>query len=849
VRPRLDHPKTEDATARPAAAQTSLLPDEREQVHTSKRTADSPGEPGVPGRLSDLETLADLYAQSDQYAPALETLEELLARPEASDLAPGPRLLLTVKQSALLRRQGRYPEAWETVRGAVEHDDPTLPAEARVAAAIEGVQVLCHLARYDEGLVTARHAVSVAEILGDRILVARAVGQVAFVQMRRGDMLAAREGYEEALTLFRRVGSETDVAWVRNNLGIIAKNLGEWDVARAHFGEAIAIHRRLGQFALLGLRLQNLGVLLVKSGAWERAHTVLDEARATLTQVGSGLGLVANHLAQGWLARLEGRHADAEEHLSTALRSSLADGLVREEALAREFLGDVAFDRGETARALESYRAALALGERIAPAGDVVSEVLRRIAEVEIARGRLDAAAEVIERATHVCALLDDRYETAVLQRVSGQLASARGDHAAAVRSFATAINLFGEMGERFERGKALVLLARATTEVAETRKALYRASACFAEIGAERELAAVERDLQRLAAQAQAPAQADPALAAALGVDPALPARRNEGRLIGRKLATPALVGRSRALGRVLDLVSRAAATDLSVIVVGETGTGKELIARAIHDQGGRADRPFLAVNCGALRAELAASQLFGHRRGAFTGAHADGVGFVEAAHTGTLFLDEIGELPADVQVMLLRFLESGEYTRLGETQVRRADVRIVGATHVELRRAVVEKKFRADLFYRLHELEILLPALRERPEDVLPLARHFLAAYGGPASLDLSEAAAALLVSYPWPGNVRELENCMKRALALATCRDGVLDVDGLEPLLVGSLSAGEPAGPQLRAQLADADRRELVAVLDEAQGNKSRAAKRLGISRKTLYARMRRSGLPVD
>jgi DNA-binding NtrC family response regulator/tetratricopeptide (TPR) repeat protein len=826
-----------------------LLPDERRKISDLEGKLVSAHEPEGSGRLADLEALADLYLQSDQYVPALETLESLLARPEAAFLAPARRLALTVKLSAILRHQGRFSEAWERVAPAVVHEDPALPRDVLVATAIEGAQVLCHLTRYDEALDVARRALASAEIAGDRALIARALGQVAFVQMRRGDMLPARESYEEALTLFRRLGDETNVAWVRNNLAIVCKNLGEWDAARAHFSEAIAIHRRLGQFAQLGVRLQNLGVLLVKSGAWEKAHPVLDEARTCFEQVGNRWGRAANDLARGWLARLEGRHAEAEERLSSALEQSLAEGFLREEALAREFLGDLAFDRGEPGKALEAYRAALAMGERMAPAGDVVSEVLRRIAEVELALGRLDAAGETISRATHVCSLLDDRYETAVLQRVGGQLAAARGDVAGAVRGFTAAVHLMAEMGERFERGKALVLLARATTDTAEARRVLYRASACYAEIGAERELALVERELlHRAVPGVPGPgAAADPTVAAALGVTAGTGGR--SGRRVARKLASPVLVGRSRALGRVLDLVGRAAATDLSVIVVGETGTGKELIARAIHEQSDRADRPFLAVNCGALRAELAASQLFGHRRGAFTGAHADGVGFVEAAHTGTLFLDEIGELPADVQVTLLRFLESGEYLRLGETQVRRADVRVVGATHVELRRAVAEKKFRPDLFYRLHEIEIRLPALRDRPEDVGPLARHFLSAYGGPAAPRLDDAAATRLAAYDWPGNVRELENWVKRALALVAHRDGVIDAEAIEPLLSGGFGDAELAGQELRAQLVEADRRELVAVLDEAQGNKSRAAERLGISRKTLYARLRRLGLAED
>jgi DNA-binding NtrC family response regulator len=356
-----------------------------------------------------------------------------------------------------------------------------------------------------------------------------------------------------------------------------------------------------------------------------------------------------------------------------------------------------------------------------------------------------------------------------VLQRVRGQLAAAQGRREDAAQFLRAAVNLFGEMGERFERGKSLTLLARIVTEPGEPRKLLYRASACFrrdrcrAPARRSREGAGRRRFHRHALRPCARTARATAVSRAASCRIPASSARR------ARWPASP-------------DLVSRAAGTDLSVILVGETGTGKELVARGIHAQSRRAERAFIAVNCGALRPELALSQLFGHRRGAFTGAQADGVGFVEAAHTGTLFLDEIGELPADVQVTLLRFLESGEYLRLGETQVRRADVRIVGATHVDLRRAVAEKAFRADLFYRLHEVEIELPSLRERSEDVLPLARHFLRAYGGDPAPGIGEDTAKLLLAHPWPGNVRELENCIKRALALLPHMGDMLPAEAL-------------------------------------------------------------------
>jgi transcriptional regulator with PAS, ATPase and Fis domain len=283
--------------------------------------------------------------------------------------------------------------------------------------------------------------------------------------------------------------------------------------------------------------------------------------------------------------------------------------------------------------------------------------------------------------------------------------------------------------------------------------------------------------------------------------------------------------------------MARRAASTELSALITGETGTGKELIARTIHDLSGRARAPFLAINCGAFRAELALSQLFGHRKGAFTGAHAEGVGLVEAAHGGTLFLDEVGELPLDVQVTLLRFLESGEYLRLGETQVRRADVRLISATNRELRGSEGEKQFRRDLLFRLNEIEIRLPALRERQDDIVPLARHFLAFYGGMEGPRLSAAAEAVLRAHAWPGNVRELENVMKRVAALHA-GESVLDAGALLPFLAHAPAATAPAERE-----GDLERRAILSAYEQAHGNKSRVAEILGVSRKTLYARIKR------
>jgi transcriptional regulator with PAS, ATPase and Fis domain len=290
----------------------------------------------------------------------------------------------------------------------------------------------------------------------------------------------------------------------------------------------------------------------------------------------------------------------------------------------------------------------------------------------------------------------------------------------------------------------------------------------------------------------------------------------------------------------RVVESVARrAAATELSVLLTGETGTGKELIARTIHSLSPRAARPFLAVNCGALRPDLALSQLFGHRKGAFTGAHAEGIGLAEAAHGGTLFLDEVGELPHDVQVTLLRFLESGEYLRLGETQVRRADARVIAATNRELRGSDGERMFRRDLLFRLNEIEIRLPSLRERREDILPLARHFLAFYGGLEGPQLGAEAEGVLLAHAWPGNVRELENVMKRVAALHA-GDRTIGAGDLLPFLSEVRGSCAAAAPD--------ERGAILAAYERSGGNKSRLAEILGVSRKTLYARLKRLGIDL-
>ena len=330
---------------------------------------------------------------------------------------------------------------------------------------------------------------------------------------------------------------------------------------------------------------------------------------------------------------------------------------------------------------------------------------------------------------------------------------------------------------------------------------------------------------------------------------------------------------GSSPAIREVLETVRKVSQSQSSVLVRGESGTGKELLALALHDNSPRRNGPLVSVHCGALAPSLLESELFGHVKGAFTGAHRDKVGRFEMANGGTLFLDEIGDITADTQVKLLRVLQQREFEPVGGSQTIPVDVRLIAATHQNLERLIAEGKFREDLYYRLNVISIALPPLRERGDDIIELALHFLsraAERSGKRVTHLDEGAMEALRRYPWPGNIRELENAIERAVVLvegdaltvadlpAAVSSGVplvgrndpdspprpgLTGPGLSP----SRRRGRPPREALAAQsFQEPGKDDLLQALARAGGNKAEAARLLGVPRSTFFSRMKRFGL---
>ena len=864
--------------------------------------------------------------------------------------------------------------------------------------------------------------------------------------------LGNNERYEQlnldALTTYRRIDDNAGVATVLNNLGLAYKNACQWDKAVRALQQAREISEQLGLTRRLARTLGNLGVVYTKMREFDEAVSHLRRARKVARSLGDVSSQVSILNSMGRALLMAGRLDVAEKYLLEAQVMAERHGLVRSEALAAEFLGDLMRARGRQDAARENYESSLKKARAISPHGDVVGEVLRRMAELELDAGLRSQAIATARRALRVCEGCGEKHEIGFIQRVLArglqelgkpqqaekafaaaidafvatrnpyELACTRVDLAAfyvtrgddaslrrAVREAQTAVEAFRGLEDDRAYCRAALTLARAHKELGnhddgilvlydvervcdehpdcdfsaqahvlrgELECALVsHAGSDVAQVNLFSELYAltaaggmpgqhVDAMLQSLCQRSRAtgaflallfPDQPAPVIKAVRGIPaaealaisrylvqdgvqhrvwssvgdrfaerfPGLAARaasvlcqplQDGARTLGfivlerargagvsafgqeevELVATYAsfaslvlhevfceqfrpagsearpcelhpvlqrVVTQDTNMFRVLALCEKVARSNCTVLFSGETGTGKGLLAHSVHELSDRRGKKFIALNCAALPEPLLESELFGHVRGAFTGADTNKMGLFEAAHGGTVFLDEVGKTSLFMQGKLLQFLDSSEVRPVGSNEFRRVDVRVICASKADLMQLVEAGSFLEDLYYRLNDFPIAIPPLRTRAGDIRLLVDYYLERLSRELHKPIpgvSRAAMQRLGEHAWPGNVRELEKTIKRALILA---------DEGQPISINHLPAdlqkgGPVAAPDdsdvfvglsLREQLAQVESRTIEACMRRTAGNKSEAARILGISYPSLLQKIKQYGVGLD
>jgi transcriptional regulator with AAA-type ATPase domain/tetratricopeptide (TPR) repeat protein len=722
----------------------------------------------------------------------------------------------------------------------------------------------------------------------------------------RGLFREALRSFEDAAAAFRRDENPAGVARALKDASLVLRTMGHLGRAREVLTDARTAQGRVFHARFEVAYWISLSVLDFAAGDLPRAEVEAEKAVKLAKKHGIAQGLARALLAKGRASTgtRDSRHARMD--LEAARGIALEHGFQRELGISHEFLGDLARAQGDWATARAEWEKALEIGERIAPAGDLTGEPERRLAEAELHAAIVTQAAGAQEESARLFAAAlrrgrhafrvnrscGDRKEEASTLRVLGDIARARGRATAAQRAYEVSIAMLDLMGARGELALSQQALADLTGVPTPDDASAPRTTGSHGgppHVGGPH---AGARHFGAAPAQLSSPQEGQgagakkprrpvrgrrPSIFAAGSADSDT-LRESDGATTGGSLSagtpgsaaidpatlipldddappagiafTLATDGRAFATSDpgvrlLIDQLREVAPSNGTVLLLGETGTGKELLARFVHEQSGRRG-PFLAANASAFPETLVESELFGHVKGAFTSAAGEKVGLIEAAHGGTFFLDEVGDLPLPTQAKLLRSLEDRSVRRVGSTQTRAVDVRFIAATNVDLKEAMNAGQFRQDLYYRLSVHGFRIPPLRERGDDVVGLARHLLARRArerGRSVRAMEAGVEAALRAYPWPGNVRELDNELQRAVARIGAED-VLRLAHLSAELQAGAN-GDPSGG-LFHDVALLERRRIESALEATAGNQARAAVQLGMSRQALRYKLIRYGI---
>lgn len=698
-----------------------------------------------------------------------------------------------------------------------------------------------NLDNYPKAQEILDQAFTLAKRLSDPGLLAECHLKKGRVEQRTGNWTLARDHVLSALATFRwETDQSSNVARCCNDLGVLYKQARQWPQAVDYLREALRLHKELDDEAHEAGTLLNLGICYYRSGQVDTAVPYLEQALSISRRLSILPTESRATIALAWVCCIRSQFAEAKKLARQAISLSHGKALKREMALALEVLGDTAKDEGNSEKAYKYYNAGLQIARKIAPEGDLAAELERRLAETLLSVGKLKDAEEAAGRALSIADRVNDPIEIAASHRTLALVAARKGNSKDATAHLSKALEILKGLPERFELAKTHCITAQLASELGTVRTALggeeihlIEARALYSQLG----LAPGVRDIDERLAH--------------LEETSGLFVRRKDSVASGEmRVRTPAarIHGFITTDERILRDIVMCCKGDMSVLITGETGTGKELLARALHTLSRPSSSPFVVVNCGALSEHLIESELFGHVQGAFTGATSSKMGLFEAAHGGTVFIDEVGDLPLSLQARLLRFLQDKEFRRIGETKTRQVEVRVIAATNRSLEDAVRKGEFREDLYFRLCGMVIHIPPLRERKSDIGPLLSEFVERYSRKYEKKGSVDPSVLefLVGYDWPGNVRELQLEVERIIS-ACEDDGTISAAAFSERVRSRTSAQENVGGRTLKDGMDVFARAQIRKALERNGwRKAPAARDLGLSEYGLLKMMRRLGV---
>ncbi|MGB7062404.1 MAG: sigma 54-interacting transcriptional regulator [Candidatus Zixiibacteriota bacterium] len=750
-----------------------------------------------------------------------------------------------------------------------------------------GAFALDKLGKLNEALTRAKKAYEILRNTEKHKRLAQIQHIMGIIYAHLGELKSAEIQFIDTASIYRRIKDEKGIAEIYNELARICFLRSDFSRAIEYINDALDFCRRTSDQKMAARLHGNLGTILMLKDRWAEAEKSLLSSLEANQALKDDINVCRSLLSLGNLSCLARKSGESRQYLERALALITENNFVRELAIYHEYRGDLEFARGDFKAARNHFCKAIEIGERIAPGSAIISQAYRLLADLQAEEGDHQKALASCEKSLQVSRDIGEKIEEAVVYRILGRVQSEDGHSPAEAReNFDRAARMMEEMGVKYELTRTYLDMSRCDAfDLREKMKFLGRAEDLASQLDPPYYLALVHLGFAELFIRNEEPAAAQDFLSKAKSVFEELDEKGDLEVLaaLEKKIQAPrpaslvtckdssedlsldAIITQDRTTLDILESIRQIKDMDITILLEGETGTGKDLLAKIIHCTGNRKDKSFVVANCAAFPEALFESELFGHKKGSFTGAVADKKGLLHEADGGTVYLDEIAEVPLLTQVKLLRAIEEKEIMRIGEVKPRKVDFRVIAATNRNLDEMVQEGRFRSDLFYRLDVMRFKLPPLRKRRKDIPLLVEHFLKKYSlngmrtdSVTDDDLSPSEIPtvdpkileLFLGYHWPGNIRELENEVKKLL-IASRGEKTIRFDHLDNNLEKFKNAKTTCSdgfPSLPKQQAEYEREQIERALGETNGVKTQAARLLGIDEALLRYKIKKHGIDI-